>query len=119
MIKINDVKEIREQFDFTHLVILGIDDDGKQHVATHGKSKFHAKQAADMGNKLKDELHWPKNCNTKPLERICANCDYWQRGYHRPGDVIKENQNGKCMYNPDPILRLEKDVACGQFIPLM
>ena len=120
MIKINEAKEIREKFDFTHVVILGIDSAGGQHVATHGLSKQNAKQAADMGNHLKKELQWPvKNCNAKPLERICANCDYWQRGYHRPGDVIKENQNGKCMYNPDPILRFEKDTACGQFIPLM
>lgn len=120
MIKIKEVKEIREKFDFTHIVIFGIDEKGVQHVATHGLSKNDAKQAADMGNQLKKELHWPiKDCNTKPLERICAHCDYWERGYHRPGDVIKENQNGKCMYNPEPVLRFEKDIACREFTPLI
>lgn len=120
MIKIEQAKEIREQFNYTHIVILGIDEKGVQHVATHGKSKQNAKEAADMGNNLKQKLNWPsKHCNAKPLERICAHCDFWQRGYHRPGDVIQENQNGKCMYSPDPILRFEKDTACGQFIPLI
>ena len=120
MMKINEVKEIREKFDYTHIVILGIDREGGQHVATHGLSKTNAEQAAEMGNRLKKKLHWPvKTYNVKPLERICAHCDYWQRGYHRPGDVIKENQNGKCMYNPDPILRFEKDIACGQFMSIM
>mgnify|MGYP006921411063 FL=1 len=120
MISINDAKQIREQFGFTHIVILGIDKEGKQNVATHGKSKANAKQAADMGNHLKKELHWPvQNCNAKPLERICSHCDFWQRGYHRPGDVIQENQNGKCMFNPEPILRYEKDIACGQFLPVV
>ncbi len=119
MIKIKEVKEIREKYNYTHIVILGIDKDGGQHVATHGLSKKNAKEAADMGNQLKKELHWPvKNCNAKPVERICSNCDYWQRGYHRPGDVIKENQNGKCMYNQDSILRFEKDITCSQFLPL-
>ena len=120
MISINEAKQIREQFGFTHIVILGIDKDGKQNVATHGKSKANAEQAADMGNHMKKELHWPvQNCNSKPLERICSHCDFWQRGYHRPGDVIQENQNGKCMFNPDPILRYEKDIACGQFLPVV
>ena len=87
MIKINEAKEIRDKFNFTHVIIFGIDEDGGQHVATHGKSKINANQAADMGNSLKKEIKWPvKNCNSKPLERICAHCDYWQRGYHRPVD---------------------------------
>jgi hypothetical protein len=119
MIKINEIKQIREQFNFTHLVLFGVDEKGNQHVATHGKSKINAKEAANMGNKLKEDLSWPtKNCNSKPLERICANCDYWQRGYHRPGDFIEENKNGKCMFNPDPILRFEKDIACNNFLPI-
>jgi hypothetical protein len=39
MISINEAKQIREQFGFTHIVILGIDKDCKQHVATHGNNK--------------------------------------------------------------------------------
>ena len=39
MISINEAKQIREQFGFTHIVILGIDKEGKQNVATHGKSR--------------------------------------------------------------------------------
>ncbi len=117
--KISEVKEIREKFDFTHIVILGIDMEGRQHVATHGLSKSNAKQAADMGNNLKKKLKWPiKNCNAKPLERICAHCDYWKRGEHWPGYPIEENQGGKCMYNPEPTKRFEKDIACSKFIPI-
>ena len=115
---IRELKEIRERFDLTDLVIFGIDENGQQYVATHGKTNTNAKQAADMGNQLKKQLQWPvKDCDAKPLERICAHCDYWQRGYHRPGDVIQANQNGRCMFNPSPLVRFEKDIACGQFSP--
>lgn len=117
--KIKDVKKIREQFNFTHVVIFGIDEEGGQQVATHGKSRTESEQAADMGNRLKKELHWPQSlCNAKPLERICENCSFFQRGYHRPGDVIQANMHGTCMFNPEPSRRYEKDRACGQFEPI-
>jgi len=118
MITIKEAKELRERFGFTHLVILGISSDGTQHVATHGKTNVHAKEAATMGNHLKKELGWPADkCNSKPLERICGNCSFWQRGYHSPGDVIQSNMHGKCMFNPEPIRRYEEDKACGNFEP--
>lgn len=117
MISIKETKQIREQLGLTHIVILGIDKDNKQYIAIHGKSKVDAKQAAEMGNNMKKELQWPiQKCNDKPLERICFHCDFQKRGYHRPGDIIQENKNGKCMFNPEPILRFEKDIAYGQFI---
>lgn len=120
MITIKEVKQLREKHGFTHVVILGLDGDGSQHIATYGKSSANSKQAADLGNQIKRALHWPSvKCNEKPLERICGNCDYWQRGYHRPGDVIEDNKNGKCMFNPAPIIRFEKDIACGQFLPVV
>jgi len=116
--KIKEVKNIREQFNFTHLVILGIKSDGKQHIATHGKTLIQAKEAANIGNQLKKKLEWPSNIsNSEPLERKCENCSFWQRGYHRPGDVIESNMHGKCMFNPDPIKRYEQDRACGYFEP--
>lgn len=116
MITVKQTKEIREQFGFTHLVILGIDKNGTQYVATHGKSKKNANEAANMGNHLKKELGWPiQNCNAKPVDRICSNCDFWKRGYHRPGDIIKANQDGECMYKPISISRFENDIACGNF----
>lgn len=120
MITIDEVKKLREKHEFTHVVVLGIDSDGSQHVATHGKSSANAKQAADLGNQIKRALHWPSvKCNEKPLSRICSNCDYWQRGYHIPGTPIEDNQKGQCMFNPDPIVRFEKDIACGQFLPII
>jgi hypothetical protein len=118
MISIKEVKKLRENFGFTHLVILGISNDGEQHVATHGKTVTQSKEAANMGTRLKKVLGWPANlCYTKPLERICAHCDYWQRGYHHPGDVIESNMHGKCMFKPEPIKRYEEDRACGEFEP--
>ncbi len=118
MIKINEVKKIREQLNFTHLIMFGISEDGSQHVATHGKTQLQAKGAAKLGNSLKNKLGWPKDeCNSKPLERMCRNCDYWQRGYHRPGDIIEENMDGKCMFNVKPCKRMEKDRACNNFEP--
>lgn len=117
MKNINQIKKIREKLGYTHIVILGIDAEGTQHVSTHGLSKRNATEAADMGNQMKKELHWSVNTNSKPLERICSHCDFWQRGHHRPGERIQENQNGKCMFNPESVLRYEKDIACGQFLP--
>lgn len=117
-IKISKAKEIRENLNLTHLVILGITEDGQQHVATHGKSVLHAKQAAKLGNDLKKNIGWPDElCSSKPLERICGNCSYWKMGYHRPGDVIKENFDGKCMIEPSSVSRFEKDIACRSFEP--
>jgi len=73
-IKIKEAKKIREKFEFSHLLLLGVDEDGTQHIATHGKSKTNAEEAATMGNQLKKKLGWPaKDCNTKPLERKCSN----------------------------------------------
>jgi len=119
-IKISEAKKIREQFEFTHLVIFGIGKDNRQHVATHGDTQAHAKEAAKLGDELKKLLNWPDHlCNSKPLERICENCSFFQRGYHRPGDVIQSNMHGKCMFNPEPIKRYEQNRACGNFEPII
>jgi hypothetical protein len=118
MIPIKKVKQIREDLNLSAIVIYGIDAEGREHVSTHGKMRLEASIAAELGNKLKKILDWPANkCNSKPLERICSHCEYWQRGYHRPGDVILANQDGKCLYEPAKVLRYEKDTACGRFEP--
>ena len=119
MIDVKAVKQIREQLNLTHIMILGIDYDGEQCVATHGKSVADAKEAAELGNELKKLLEWPdKLCHSKPLERICENCSYFQRGYHRPGDAIQSNMHGQCMAKCDPVNRYEKDRACINFEPI-
>ncbi len=119
MIKVKDVKQIRENFNLTHIVILGLDEKGDQHVATHGKTKTQSNEAAKMGDSLKKAIGWPENnCNSRPLERICKHCSIWQREYHRPGDVIKDNPGGDCMYNPEPVHRKSKDIACQNFEPI-
>lgn len=118
MIKIKEIKQIREQFDFTHVVILGISRDGSQHVATHGETIVQAKEAATMGNQLKRQLKWPEEfCNSIPLERKCENCSYWKRKKIDHSERIPENWSGKCMLNPDPSLRHDKDIACRNFEP--
>jgi hypothetical protein len=117
-IKISEAKKIREQLDFTHLVIFGIDKDNGQHVVTHGKTVLQANEAANFGNNLKELLSWPDHlCNTKPIERICENCSYFQRSHHHSCDVIQSNMHGKCMFNPEPVKRYEQDRACGNFEP--
>lgn len=118
MIPAKKAKQIREELGLTHLVIFGITPDSVQHIATHGKTRSQAAESALFGNHIKHDLGWPlKDCQSKPLERKCENCDYWQRGYHRPGDVIEKNMHGKCMFNPEPIKRFEEDRACGNFEP--
>lgn len=118
MIKIKEAKQIREKFEFTHLVILGISEDGAQHVATHGKTVLQAKEAAAMGNRLKREMRWPEEfCNTDPLERKCENCSYWQRKKIDHSERIPENWSGKCMLYPETVLRYDKDRGCTHFEP--
>ena len=78
MISIRRLAEIREELNVTHLILFSIDENGVQNVATHGKSEKQAIEAAEMGNKLKMELGWNKHLNTRPVERKCINCDYFQ-----------------------------------------
>lgn len=115
MIKIKDVKRIREELGLSHLVILGINKEG-QHVATHGKSKLDAKQAAEMGNHLKKEwLHWPKDlCEDKPIDRICGNCEFYK--YPDVRDVTYGG-SGKCYTEPKVINRNPNDRGCNKFEP--
>ncbi len=117
-ISIKQVKQIREDLRLTHLVIYGLSSDGAQHIATHGKSTADAKHAAEMGNEIKQFLNWPENmCKAKPLPRICENCEFWQRKQISHSERIPENWPGKCMYNPEPIIRYAQDISCGNFTP--
>lgn len=117
-IKIEKIKEIREELDLSQIIVFGISFDGQQHVATHGKTKVDSKLAAEAGNSLKKVLQWPKDlCNSKPLERKCKNCSFWQQNYHRPGDPIDHPFHGKCLFEPSKVNRDENDIACGHFEP--
>jgi len=117
-ISIKQTKQIREQLNLRQIIIYGISYTGVKQISTHGKTVIDAKEAAEIGNKIKKEFGWPQAfCNSKPLERICEHCSYFQRGYHHPGDVIQSNMHGKCMFNPESIKRYEQDRACGQFEP--
>jgi hypothetical protein len=114
-IRISEVKRIREELNMTHLIIFAIDDKNNYHVATHGKTRIQAKQAAKAGNILKKQLGFPDDlCKSEPLERICGNCDYWKR-LRLPGYPIEEY--GKCYYEINQIDRNEKNKACHNFEP--
>lgn len=115
MITIKETKEFREKFNLTHIVILGISEDGSQHVSTHGKTESNAKEAAKLGNELKEKLNWPKNlCNSKPLSRICENCSFYKYPSHRD---ITYGDEGKCMVEPKQITRNRNAIACKFFEP--
>ena len=78
----------------------------------------NAKEAAEAGNKLKTYLGWPENlCKSKPIKRICQNCEYWQADYHTPGAVWQDTTKGKCMFGIQPVVRYEDDRACNNFEP--
>lgn len=120
MISVKEVKKIREQLGLTHIVIFGVSEGGIQHIATHGESKVNAEEAARAGNKLKKSLEWPEGlCKSKPMERICKYCEFWQQEYHRPGDRILDNPVGDCLNNPEKVKRYEKDIACAKLSPII
>lgn len=112
MISIKETKEIREKLNLTHVVIFGIDEMGRQHVSTHGETKAHAEDAAIFGNRLKETLNWPiETLNSKPLERKCENCSYFQF------DITPNEIHGECTYKRKLVNRYGNDVACHNFEP--
>lgn len=112
-IKISEVKKIREELNMTHLVIFAIDKNNNYHVATHGDTVFHAKEAAEAGNNLKKKLGFPDNlCKSKPLERIHRNCEFYKQG--RPGGY----EYGLCCYECGKQIEVNPDgKACHNFEP--
>jgi hypothetical protein len=118
-IKISEVKRIREELELQQVIIIGIAQDGTEHVATHGKSPGDAKMATEAAGEVKRILlKWPKEfCDVKPLERICENCEFWERGHIDHSMRIPEHWPGKCCLAPEKVARFEKDIACGQFSP--
>jgi len=118
--KIKEIAEIRKKFNYTHIVVLGITEDNIQHIATHGKTSKDAEESAHMGNQIKKMLTWPEErCYDKPIQRICDNCEYWQSDNYRSGVRIEQDQIGLCMYDPNPVERHKKDLACKNFISKM
>ncbi len=110
MIPIKKVKQIREDLNLTNIVIFGIDENLGQYVFSHGKTTADARRSAAFANHMRNFLKWPENmCNSKPIERICENCDYLR--WNEKGDV------SACMYEPQIIMRRPKDRACSHFEP--
>lgn len=119
-IKISKAKRIREELGATHLVILAVGSDGVQHIATHGETRKHAKQAADAGNKLKKALGWPVSlCTEQPLPRTCKNCAYWKAdwGIHCFNGWSGDGTKGYCHYEPTRIATAN-DSTCHNFEPM-
>lgn len=113
MITVKRAKELREEFGFTHLIIFGVDKEGNQHLATHGNNKINAEESAKAGNIIKENLGWPKDlCNSKPLERICNNCDFWEPLPISTSLPIPEHRKGQCTIIPGKVSRLHDDPAC-------
>lgn len=118
-ISISTVKKIREQIGATHLVIFAVAPDGTQHVATHGETERHAKEAAEAGNKLKRVLKWDDTlCNAKPLERKCENCTYYIADYGTFcfNGWSKDGTTGDCMVEPTKV-PVESKRKCIYFEP--
>ncbi len=118
-ITVAQAKDIRETLGLTHVVIFGVTEDGQQHVATHGQTEQHAREAAKAGNSLKLTLGWPKHlAECKPLPRVCANCAYYKPDYGTwcfngwSGD----GSHGHCLVEPSAS-RVGKDHGCHHFQP--
>lgn len=118
-ITIAKAKAIREDLGATHLVIFAVAADGQQHVATHGDTKVHAREAAQGGNNLKTALGWPENlCQSKPLPRECKNCVFWKADYgtHCFNGWSGDGSTGWCRWEPQHV-KTAKDDLCGHFEP--
>ena len=64
-IPIKALKIMADNLKLTHVVVFAWD--GKnQHVATYGKTIEACSQAADFGNRMKDQLGWPESLHAQP-----------------------------------------------------
>ena len=118
-IPIKEIKRIREELNFTHIVIFGVDANNKQYVATHGLTAKNAKEAAEAGNKLKSVLGWPEAlCNDKPLERICKNCNWYEPDYgiFCANGWTRDGSDGYCLLEPEKI-PTKANSKCSFFEP--
>jgi hypothetical protein len=118
-ISISEAKAFRESIGATHLVVFAVSEDGQQHVATHGETEQHAREAAKAGDKLKSALGWPDDiCRSTPLPRICANCTFYKPDYGTwcfngwSGD----GSRGHCLVEPG-VTRVGKEHSCRHFEP--
>ena len=118
-ISISTIKAIREDIGAAYVILFAVDENGHQHVATHGDSEADASDAARMGNDLKTALGWPENlCKSRPLPRICGNCSYWKVdwGMHRFNGWTGDGTRGWCWAEPKHV-GTTKDNTCGFFSP--
>ena len=117
-IPINAAKKISDEYKWPIVVIYSCDDIGRQHVTTYGKTELDSVNAAKKGNNLKASLNWPDAlCRTRPCERICINCTYYEPNYgtHCFNGWTGDGSNGDCVSNPKKIKRKAKDRACKFF----
>ncbi len=58
----------------------------------------NAEEAADFGNQMKTVLKWPDNCKSRPLERLCSNCHFFEKDYgsHCFNGWSKDGRDGFC-----------------------
>ena len=118
-ISIKDAKRIREEFGLTHIVIFGVEADGTEHVATHGKTMENAREAAKAGNKLKRAIGWPEEmCRDNPVPRRCENCFFYKPdfGVHCFNGWSGDGSSGFCKLEPKHE-KTTKDNVCQHFEP--
>lgn len=118
-ISIDQAKQIREAIGATRVVVFATDADNDMCVATHGETRINSKEAAIAGNKLKSALGWPESlCRSKPLERLCKNCVYWEPDYgtHCFNGWSKDGTTGFCGAEPKKTTTAQ-DRTCRFFEP--
>ena len=118
-ISISAAKSIRETLGASKLIILAIDEEGHQHIATHGKTRIDAAWAAKAGNNLKETLGWPEElCKATPVERLCKNCVFYKSdwGSWCFNGWSKDGTRGYCHAEPNKV-SVANDQTCRHFEP--
>ena len=119
MISVKETKRIREHLNCTHIVIFGVDENGNQHVATHGETAQNAIEAAKAGNNLKEALGWDSAlCRSMPVTRNCKNCFYYKPdyGHHCMNGWSQDGSTGHCEYEIENIAT-DAESKCHCFQP--
>lgn len=101
------------------VVIFALDDQGNQHVATHGRSRSDAREAAKAGNRLKEALQWPASLLTaEPVPRLCKNYDFFTEdwGVFTATGWTGDGSSGRCDHLPAGKMT-RADRFCSFFVP--
>jgi len=88
-IPVKALEQFAKEYDLTHVVLLGYDKDGADHVATWAHTADACSATADAGNRLKTAIGWPERLHSEPssLKKANAEIERLQKALQRAANT--------------------------------